>query len=111
MVLEDSSLFYRDDVYGIQLGFRDIRGRLQLKGDEFSTEFQASLYDDRGELVFGEIEATALLTLSGEKGIDAAVWQATTREIMLAAFQGRLDPYWPESILNKIGRASCRERV
>ena len=92
VVLEDSSLFYRDEVYGIQLGFRDIRGRLQLKGDELSTEVQASLYDERGELIFGEIEATALLTLSGEKGIDAAAWQATTREIMLAAFQGRLPP-------------------
>jgi uncharacterized protein (TIGR02099 family) len=92
VVLEDSSLFYRDEVYGIQLGFRDIRGRLQLDGDELSTDVRASLYDDLGELVFGEIEATALLTLSGEKGIDGAAWQATTREIMLAAFQGRLPP-------------------
>jgi uncharacterized protein (TIGR02099 family) len=92
VVLEDSSLFYRDEVYGIQLGFRDIRGRLQVDGDELSTEVRASLYDDRGELVFGEIEATVLLTLSDGKGIDAAAWQATTREVMLAAFQGRLPP-------------------
>ena len=97
VILEDSSLVYRDEVYGIRVGFRDIRGRLHAKGDELSTEIQASLYDERGELVFGEIEATALLTLGGDKGIRAAAWQATTREFMLAAFQGRLpsNPFLP----------------
>ena len=55
VILDDSNLVYRDDMYGIRLGFSDISGRLTIEGDELSAQVRASLRDDRGELVFGEI--------------------------------------------------------
>ncbi len=40
VVLQDSSLVYRDEIYGIRLDFRDISGRLHLEGDELASEIQ-----------------------------------------------------------------------
>jgi uncharacterized protein (TIGR02099 family) len=99
VILDDSNLVYRDDMHGIRLGFSDISGRLTIEGDELSAQVRARLRDDRGDLVFGEIEVTALVTLGGDSGVDAAAWQATAREFMLAAFQGRLpaNPFLPLS--------------
>lgn len=97
VVLEDSNLQYTDERHGIQLGFAAISGRLHLEDDELSTEVQANLYDPRGELVYGRIEATLLLILDDEQRMTHAAWQATSRDIMLAAFQGRVpaNPFLP----------------
>jgi hypothetical protein len=92
VVLEDSSLDYRDERYGVQLELSDINGRVHLDGDEFSTEFSARLFDERSELVYGEIEGTLLMTLDEQQKLTSAAWQATARELMLAAFQGRVPP-------------------
>jgi uncharacterized protein (TIGR02099 family) len=95
--LEDSSLDYRDERYGIQLELSEINGRLHLEGDEFSTEFSARLFDERSDLVYGEIEGTLLMTLDDQQKLTSAAWQATAREMMLAAFQGRVprNPFLP----------------
>ena len=90
VILQDSSLVYQDEKYGILLGFSDIQGALQLEGDELSTEIQASFFDARSGLVYGEVEATILLTLDEDQKLVDLAWQATARELMLAAFQGRL---------------------
>lgn len=92
VVLEDSSLVYRDELYGIRLDLRDIQGRLNLEGDELASEIKASLYDERSALVVGEVEATILLSLGGDQQVTGARWQGKVRELMLAAFQGRLPP-------------------
>jgi len=92
VVLENSSLQYTDERHGIQLGFSDINGRLHLEGDQLSTEVRASLFDQRSELVYGKIEATLLLILDDQQKLTHAAWQATSRDLMLAAFQGRVPP-------------------
>ncbi len=97
VILQDSSLIYQDEKYGILLGFSDIQGKLRLEGDKLSTEIQASIYDARSELVYGEVETTLLLTLDEDQKMVNIAWQATARELMLAAFQGRLpqNPFLP----------------
>jgi len=97
VVLQDSSLVYQDEKFGILLGFTDIHGALRLEGDELSTEIQADFYDSRSGLVYGDIDATLLLTLDDDQRMVDFAWQATARELMLAAFQGRLpkNPFLP----------------
>ena len=99
VILEDSRLEYIDRAAGIRLGLRAIRGRLQLENEELSSEIRASLYDERSGLVFGEIQATVLLELGDDQRLNGARWQATTRELMLAALQGRVpaNPFLPLS--------------
>lgn len=97
VVLEDSSLVYRDLEHGIELGLDAIEGQLQMQDEDFSAEVRAVLRDERSGLVYGEIEAVTLLEFEDEGGLRAARWQATLRELMLAAFQGRLpsNPFLP----------------
>ena len=82
---------------GFCLGFNDIQGRLRMQGDELSTEIRTRFYDARSGMEYGDIEATLLLTLDEDQKMIAADWQATGRELMLAAFQGRLprNPFCP----------------
>jgi len=97
VVLQDSSLAYRDEMYGVRLDFRDVNGRLHLSGDELASEIQASLFDDRSRLVVGEIETIIMLSLDEEQKVLGAEWHGTARELMLAAFQGRMpaNPFMP----------------
>jgi len=97
VVLQDSSLVYRDELHGVQLDFRDISGRLHLAGDELASEMQASLFDDRSGLVVGELETIIRLSLDNERKIVGAEWHGSVRELMLAALQGRLpaNPFMP----------------
>jgi hypothetical protein len=99
VILEDSRLDYVDRAGGIRIGLREIRGRLQLENEELSSEIRASLHDERSGLVFGEIQATVLLVLGEDQRLNGARWQATTRELMLAALQGRVpaNPFLPLS--------------
>lgn len=99
VILEDSRLEYLDPAGGVRIGLRDIRGRLQLEDEELASEIRASLYDERSGLVFGEIQATLLLALGEDQRLNGARWQATTRELMLAALQGRVpgNPFLPLS--------------
>ena len=90
VILQDSSLIYQDEKYGILLGFSDIQGRLQLEGEQLSTEIQASFVDERSGLVYGDVEATLLLTLDEDQKMVDLAWKASARELMLAAFQSRL---------------------
>ena len=97
VALEDSRLVYRDEQNGIRLSLSDIEGRLQLDQEELSSEVRARLFDERSGLVYGEVEATVFLTLGEDQQLRSARWQATTRELMLAALQGRLpsNPFLP----------------
>jgi len=97
VILQDSSLEYVDEKHDIHLRFSSIAGRLLMDGDEFSTEIQASLYDARSELVYGEVEATLLFVLDKEQKLARVAWQASARELMLAALQGKLpaNPFLP----------------
>jgi uncharacterized protein YhdP len=97
VVLQDSSLAYRDEKYDIRLDFTDVSGRLHLEGDELASEIQANLFDKRSELIIGEVEGTILLSLGQDQKVHAAEWQGTARELMLAALQGRLpsNPFLP----------------
>jgi uncharacterized protein (TIGR02099 family) len=99
VVLQDSSLAYRDELYGIRLNLTDINGRLHLEDDELASEIRANLFDTRGELIIGEVEGTVLLSLDKDQKVRGAEWQATARELMLAAFQGRLpaNPFLPST--------------
>jgi uncharacterized protein YhdP len=95
--LQDSSLQYQDEKYGVLIGFSDIEGRLRLEGSQLSAEVRASLFDARSGLVYGEIEATVLLSIDQEQKLSRLSWQATARELMLAALQRRLpaNPFLP----------------
>jgi uncharacterized protein (TIGR02099 family) len=97
VILQDSSLVYQDEKFGILLGFSNIQGGLRLEGDELSTEIRADFYDSRSGMVYGDIEATLLLTLDDDQRMVDFAWQASARELMLAAFQGRLprNPFLP----------------
>ena len=97
VILQDSNLEYLDEKHDIHLRFASINGRLHMDGDEFSTEIQASLYDARSELVYGEVEATLLFVLDEDQKMTQAAWQASARELMLAALQGKLpaNPFLP----------------
>jgi uncharacterized protein (TIGR02099 family) len=97
VVLQDSSLVYQDEKFGVLLGFSGIGGWLRLKGDELAIEFQASFHDPRSGMVYGDIDATALMTLDGDQKVLDLAWQASAKELMLAAFQGRLpqNPFLP----------------
>jgi hypothetical protein len=67
VILEDSNLVYQDERYGILLGFTDIQGALSLDGEKLSTEIQASFHDTRSGMVYGDVEATVLLTVDDEQ--------------------------------------------
>jgi uncharacterized protein (TIGR02099 family) len=97
VILQDSSLEYADEKLDIHIGLDSIQGRLHMEGDQFSTEVQARLYDTRSALVYGEVEATLLLQLGDDQKLESAAWQASARELMLAAFQGKLpaNPFLP----------------
>lgn len=97
VILQDSSLGYTDEIHGISVEMDSINGRLHMDGDELSTEVQARLYDSRGELVYGEVEATLKLKWGKDQKLVVAEWQASARELMLAAFQGKLpaNPFLP----------------
>jgi uncharacterized protein (TIGR02099 family) len=97
VVLQDSSLMYQDENYGVLLGFADIQGRLRMDGNDLETDIQASFHDARSGMIYGDIEATLLLTLGDDQRLVDMAWQATARELMLAAFQGRLprNPFLP----------------
>ena len=99
VVLQDSSLVYQDEKHGILLGFAGIEGSLKLDGDELSAEIQAGFFDARSGLVYGDIEATILLTLDNDQKLVDLAWQASAGDLMLAAFQGRLpkNPFLPLS--------------
>jgi len=99
VVLQDSSLVYQDEKSGILLGFSNIQGSLRLDGDELSAEIQAGFFDARSGLVYGDVDATLLLTLGEDQKIVDLKWQATAGDLMLAAFQGRLpsNPFLPLS--------------
>ena len=99
VVLQDSSLEYLDEKLNIHFRFSSINGRLDMDGDEFSAEIQASLYDARSELIYGEVEATVLFVLDEDQKMAQAAWQASARELMLAAVQGKLpsNPFLPLS--------------
>ncbi|MDX1380971.1 MAG: DUF3971 domain-containing protein, partial [Xanthomonadales bacterium] len=98
VILEDSWLEYRDDGDRIHLAFGDIDGRLQLDENELFGEFQASLYDDGDDRVFGDVEATVQLSLDGNGRPRDAQWRARARELRLAALQDRLpaNPFLPQ---------------
>ena len=97
VALQDSSLEYIDDEFGIRVGLDDIQGRLNLDGDELAIEIRATLYDRRSELPYGEIDATAVLLTDADLMMQAAEWQAQASELMLASFQGKVpaNPFWP----------------
>jgi len=97
VILQDSNLEYLDEKYDVQLRFSAINGRLYMDGDEFSTDIQASLYDARSELVYGEVDATLLFVLDEDQKMAEAAWQASARELMLVALQGKLpaNPFLP----------------
>lgn len=99
VVLQDSSLIYQDERYGILLGFSDIQGSLELDGNQLSSEIQAGFFDARSGLVYGDVEATLLLTLDKDQKMVGMEWQAAAGDLMLAAFQGRLpnNPFLPIS--------------
>ena len=92
VILQDSSLEYSSEKHDIHIHLVSIQGRLYMDGDEISTEVQASLYDTRGDLVYGEVEASLQLRLGEDQKLTVAAWQASARELMLAAFQGKLPP-------------------
>jgi uncharacterized protein (TIGR02099 family) len=99
VVLQDSSLVYQDEKFGVLLGFSGIDGSLKLEGDQLSAEIQAGFFDARSGLVYGDIEATFLLTLDQDQKMVSLDWQASAGDLMLAAFQGRLpsNPFMPLS--------------
>lgn len=90
VTLEDSNLLFRDETNGVRLGFSNIEGRLDLEGDQFSTDVQASVFDERNQLVYGEIEVTLQLVLGAGQKPERAQWRLIARELMLAALQDRL---------------------
>lgn len=99
VVLQDSSLVYQDEKFGVLLGFSGIDGSLKLDGDQLSAEIQAGFFDARSDLIYGDVEATILLTLDQEQRMVSLEWQASAGDLMLAAFQGRLpsNPFMPLS--------------
>ena len=74
VVLQDSSLSYLDEGHDIRIGLDDINGRLHLEGGEFSTEVNANLLDERSGLVFGEVDATLLISLDDGGVMQKASW-------------------------------------
>jgi uncharacterized protein (TIGR02099 family) len=99
VILQDSRLEFRDEKDGIRLAFGDIDGRLQMDGNELSSEIQASLYDRGDDRVYGDVQATVKFTLGEDGRPRGAQWQATARELMLGALQDRLppNPFLPQS--------------
>jgi uncharacterized protein (TIGR02099 family) len=97
VILQDSSLGYRDEARGIYLDLASIQGRLQMDGEDFSTEVRARFKDPNSGRVYGDIEATLLLTLNEGQGLADARWQVSVQELMLAALQGRVpaNPFMP----------------
>lgn len=97
VVLQDSSLDYRDDAIGVRLGVTDIDGIVRLDDDLLSARLSAQLYDRRSDLRHGRVTATLLLDLDSELRMQSARWQGSADGLMLAAFQGRVpgNPFMP----------------
>ncbi|MEJ2384602.1 MAG: YhdP family protein [Xanthomonadales bacterium] len=97
VVLEDSSLDYRDAAHGVRLGVTDIDGVLRMDDDRLSAQVSAQLYDRRSDLRHGDVEATLELALDSELRMLSARWQAGAERLMLAALQGRVpgNPFMP----------------
>ena len=92
VVLQDSALLYIDERFDLSLGITNLNGRLMLEGNELSAEVQAQLFDSRIELNFGDIEGTLHLSLDEAQKMLCARWQGSIRQVMLAAFQGKVPP-------------------
>ena len=97
VVLQDSSLDYTDAAHGIRLGVTDIDGIVRLDGTQLSARLGAQLYDRRGDLRHGRVEASLVLDLDDDLRMQSARWQGSTDRLMLAAFQGRVpsNPFMP----------------
>jgi len=98
LILENSSLEYVDEKSDIRLGLSAINARLQLDGRWVRTEFEATLADEATRHVYGEVDATGVLRLAKNEGLEQAHWQATIRELLLASLHGRLpaNPFLPQ---------------
>ena len=81
-----------DQRFDLRLGITGLDGRLRLDGNELSAEVSARLYDRRSELEFGEVEGRLQLTLDDSQKMQGARWQGSLRQVMLAAFQGKVPP-------------------
>ncbi|HSM69766.1 MAG TPA: YhdP family protein [Xanthomonadales bacterium] len=82
--LEDSSLSFDDEERGIHVQLTSMRGRLQIDGQQVSTELQADISDTYKSRVLGDLKATLLLTLSEEQRLAGAQWHIKTGELMIS---------------------------
>ena len=97
VVLQDSSLDYRDEALGVRLGVTDIDGIVRLDGNRLSARIAAQMYDRRSDLRHGRVEGSLVLQLDDAMRMQSAVWEGSTDRLMLAAFQGRVpgNPFMP----------------
>ncbi|HMB59209.1 MAG TPA: YhdP family protein [Xanthomonadales bacterium] len=92
LILEDSNLEFVDERNGTRLSLTDIDARLQLDGESVSLMMNAMLSDQQSGLVFGEVEASGLLQLAEESGLESAEWQIAIGEVLLGPLHSRLPP-------------------
>ncbi len=92
LILENSNLEYIDEMHDVRLSLTTINARLQLDGDSVSLKMQAHLSDEITGRVYGEVDATGLLELAENRGLEEARWQFSVGDLLLASFQGRLPP-------------------
>ncbi len=97
LILENSSLEYIDEKHDVRLHLTAIDARLKLDDELVSMKIEARLSDAGTGRVYGEVDASGLLKLAGNKGLQEAHWQVTVRELLLASLPGRLpaNPFLP----------------
>lgn len=90
LILENSRLEYIDEKHDVRLHLTAIDARLKLDDEFVALQIEARLSDAGTGRVFGEVDASGLLKLAHNKGLEEAHWQVTVRELLLASLQGRL---------------------
>jgi uncharacterized protein (TIGR02099 family) len=104
LILENSSLEYIDEKRDVRLNLTAIDARLKLDDEFVSMKIEARLSDEGTGRVYGEVDASGLLKLAKNSGLQEAHWQVTVRELLLASLQGRLPV---NSLLPQEGRVNA----
>lgn len=104
LILENSRLEYIDEKHDARLNLTAIDARLKLDDEFVSLKIGARLSDEASGRVYGEVDASGLLKLANDNGLEEAHWQVTVRELLLASLQGRLPV---NSVLPREGRVNA----
>ncbi len=84
VMLESSSLAYRDPARDIALQLVNVDGRMQMSAERLALEVRAGVADASRDDVLGDIGATAVVNLDDDDRVTAIRWHVESGEFLLS---------------------------